>query len=467
MLEVQHRKGRKINRVYQEGKALYLEQESGLIRILPQTDRIIRVSYTENGGFASEQGAQLADLSLDGGSFWSWKEEEKEIRVDTGYLRMRIARGTGSISYERADGSLLLAERDRESKCVEAFDSYRMVVNENTQIEEIQTPDGIKRRIREADRVFDKKLYHTRLHLDFAPEEHLYGLGQAEEGVWNLRHTTQYLHQANLKIAVPMLLSDKGYGILLSTQSPAIFNDTQYGTYLYTEADEYLDYYFLAGECADEVTGGFRMLTGKAAMLPRWAFGYIQSQERYESAVELVETAKRFRQEEIPLDALVLDWMSWKGNLWGQKTFDGERFPDPADMIQKLHEQKVHFMISIWPNMSELSDNYQEFLEKAFFCPPVKSTMPFPRKAAGCTGSRRNGGCSDMEWTPGGATPASRSHRNGEDGANRSREKCTGNSWRLLATACPSRKATPTDCITPARSMKGSAPAQRKKEWLT
>ena len=80
MLEVQHRKGRKINRVYQEGKALYLEQESGLIRILPQTDRIIRVSYTENGGFASEQGAQLADLSLDGGSFWSWKEEEKEIR---------------------------------------------------------------------------------------------------------------------------------------------------------------------------------------------------------------------------------------------------------------------------------------------------------------------------------------------------------------------------------------------------
>ncbi|MFR9235531.1 MAG: TIM-barrel domain-containing protein [Eisenbergiella massiliensis] len=458
MLEVQHRKGRKINRVYQEGKALYLEQESGLIRILPQTDRIIRVSYTENGGFASEQGAQLADLSLDGGSFWSWKEEEKEIRVDTGYLRMRIARGTGSISYERADGSLLLAERDRESKCVEAFDSYRMVVNENTQIEEIQTPDGIKRRIREADRVFDKKLYHTRLHLDFAPEEHLYGLGQAEEGVWNLRHTTQYLHQANLKIAVPMLLSDKGYGILLSTQSPAIFNDTQYGTYLYTEADEYLDYYFLAGECADEVTGGFRMLTGKAAMLPRWAFGYIQSQERYESAVELVETAKRFRQEEIPLDALVLDWMSWKGNLWGQKTFDGERFPDPADMIQKLHEQKVHFMISIWPNMSELSDNYQNFW-KGLLLPASEIYDAFSRKAA-VVREQAERGCSDMEWTPGGAI-----QRAGHTGMGRRCKPEPGEMYRpceLLAMHAPP-EATPTDCITPARSMKGSAPAQRKK----
>lgn len=133
-------------------------------------------------------------------------------------------------------------------------------------------------------------------------------------------------------------------------------------------------------------------------MLPRWAFGYIQSQERYESAVELVETAKRFRQEEIPLDALVLDWMSWKGNLWGQKTFDGERFPDPADMIQKLHEQKVHFMISIWPNMSELSDNYQEFLEKGLLLPASEIYDAFSGEGRRLYWEQAEpGGCSGME----------------------------------------------------------------------
>ena len=143
------------------------------------------------------------------------------------------------------------------------------------------------------------------------------------------------------------MLSDKGYGIFLSTQSPAIFNDTQYGSYLYTEADEYLDYYFMAGDCLDEVIGSFRQLTGKAAMLPKWAFGYIQSQERYESEEELLETARTFRSRGIGLDVLVLDWLSWKDNLWGQKTFDDERFSDPLGMVNSLHEMDVHFMMSI------------------------------------------------------------------------------------------------------------------------
>lgn len=372
MLAAQQRKSRQIDRVYQEGNALYLEQESGIIRLIPQTSRIIRASYTENGIFRSEQGEQFENLPAFCG--WKWGENRAEqngaeIWLSTDDLRVRVSRSTGSITYEKVDGSLLLAERTSESKCVEEFDSFRPVINENTEIEEVQTPDGVKRRIRNADRIFDQKLYHTRLHLTFQPEEHLYGLGQAEEGIWNLRHTTQYLHQANLKIAVPLLLSDQGYGILLSTQGPSIFNDTQYGSYLYTEADEYLDYYFLAGNHMDDIVAGFRSLTGRAVILPRWAFGYIQSQERYEDAGELVETAERFRKNGIPLDGIVLDWMSWKGKMWGQKTFDEERFPDPSGMIQELHDRNVHFMISIWPNMRDESDNYQEFLNRRLLLP--------------------------------------------------------------------------------------------------
>ena len=185
MLEVQHRKGRKINRVYQEGKALYLEQESGFIRILPQTDRIIRVSYTENGGFASEQGGAAGRFVPGRRQLLELEGRRKgnpgghRISADEDCPRHRVP-----FPMKGRTAACCFAERDRESKCVEASDSYRMVVNENTQIEEIQTPDGIKRRIREADRVLIKEaLYHTRLHLDFAPEEHLYGLGQAEEGV--------------------------------------------------------------------------------------------------------------------------------------------------------------------------------------------------------------------------------------------------------------------------------------------
>lgn len=366
MMNVEKRKKREIKKVYRTGNALFLEQESGTIRIVPQTDDIIRVSYTENGIFTDKQGEEFGNL--DGIGTWEHMEEEQDICILTDSLAVKIDRMSGSIRYEGRDGRLLLREASRESKTVEEFDSYRTIAGGNARIEEIATADGTKRRIREAERDFDKKLYRTKLSLEFDREEALYGLGQAEEGVWNLRHTTQYLHQANLKIAIPMLISSRGYGILLSTQGPAIFDDTQYGSYLYTEADEYLDYFFIAGNM-DGVIRGFRRLTGHATMLPKWMFGYLQSKERYETAKEIIHTAEKFRSTGFPVDAIILDWLSWKDGLWGQKTFDEERFPNPAEMVRTLHEMGVHFMISIWPTMDEKSENYKEFEEAGLLLP--------------------------------------------------------------------------------------------------
>ncbi len=366
MLEVKKRKSREIKKVYRTGNSLFLEQESGIIRLVPQTAGIIRVSYTESGAFPVRQGEAFEDLS--GSVPWEYGEEGQDIWIRTGFLTVKIDRMSGSVRYEDKDGRLLLREALQESKTVEAFDSYRTVAGGKAKVEEITTPDGVKRRIREAEREFDRKLYHTKASFDFAGDEVLYGLGQAEEGIWNLRHTTQYLHQANLKIAIPMLLSGRGYGILLSTQGPAIFEDTQYGSCLYTEADEYLDYFFLAGNM-EEVVRGYRRLTGQAAMLPKWVFGYLQSRERYETADEIVHTAEKFREAAFPVDGIILDWMSWKGNLWGQKTFDEERFPDPGEMIRTLHGMDVHFMLSIWPHMDEKSENYRELAEAGLLLP--------------------------------------------------------------------------------------------------
>jgi alpha-D-xyloside xylohydrolase len=49
-------------------------------------------------------------------------------------------------------------------------------------------------------------------------------------------------------------------------------------------------------------------------MLPRWAFGYVQSKERYIDAAEMIEVAKEYRKRKVPLDCLVLDWRSWEGD---------------------------------------------------------------------------------------------------------------------------------------------------------
>lgn len=362
MLQAELRKKRTITKVYRQENILYLESEAGFTRIIPQDTGILRISYAKNNTFSETQGEEAADP--DTSCQWTWQEDDSKIRLSTESIQAEIDRYTGSIRFLRSDGSLLLAERDYESKNVEEFDVFQTLLNENTEIEKVQTPDGIKQRIRQADRTWTGKRCHTRLYLTFEENERLYGLGQAEEGVWNLRHTTQYLHPANLKIPLPVLLSDKNWGILLSTQSPAVFNDTQYGSYLHTEADSYLDYYFIAAETPGEITAAIRKLTGRAALLPKWAFGYMQSKERYEDAQDLLAAAEEFRRRKIGLDTLILDWMSWPDGLWGQKSFDASRFPDPDDMIHKLHNMGIHFMISIWPTMDEKCDNYREFQEK-------------------------------------------------------------------------------------------------------
>ncbi|MGI6672564.1 MAG: TIM-barrel domain-containing protein [Christensenellales bacterium] len=366
MLQVIPRLSEEIIQTKRENNALLLTSHRGVLRIMPYSADAIRISYIEGAGLSDT----LPPYFIERPTFhdWSHKETPESIFVKTKALTMAIDRNTGSISYE-ASGSILLKEQVGECRTLIPFDSYRIVADENTVVEEIETPDGKKQVIREAQSVFDRKLYHTRLHLCFSEDEALYGLGQQEEGSINLRGTTQYLHQANLKIAVPLLVSSKGYGLLPVSGSPAIFSDTAYGSYLYVEADRQMDYFFLYGGTPDGVVKNYRALTGKAPMLPRWALGYWQSQERYESGNEILEVAKSYRDLGIGLDALVLDWQYWPDKQWGQKEFDATRFPNPGAMIDALHQMNIRLFISLWPNMAKQSSDHREMKEKGFLLP--------------------------------------------------------------------------------------------------
>ena len=380
MMNPELRKSQAITGAERRENALFLYSDWGVTRLAPQTESIVRVSCVEQG---KELAAEPGEGILFQGQFaeWSYEDTGDLIQVTLPKLTVEISKKTGSFTYRDETGRLLLAEAGSESKALDEFDAYRSVVDENTKYEEIATPDGVKRVIKEVSSVFDKKLYHTRLSLEFQPDERIYGLGQAEEGLLNLRGSTQYLHQANLKIAIPFFVSSKNYGLLFATGSPAVFSDTQYGSYFYTEADRQMDFYFIRGDNLDGVVKGYRLLTGKAAMLPRWAFGFIQSQERYETQEEILAIVAEYRRRGIGLDGIVLDWCSWTGDQWGQKTFDPERFPNPKEMTDKLHEQNAHFMISIWPNMREGTDNYREFSEQQFLLPASEIYDAFNPKA--------------------------------------------------------------------------------------
>ena len=361
------RQSRKINKVEKRDDALFLTSDYGILRIKPISDTIIRISFTGREKFVPSLGA---GISYEASCLeWNFVEKEDEIVLQTKELSLGVLKETGSVRYYKSDGTLLLAERSFESHILKEYDSFKTIEDEHAVTESIVTADGIKQKIKSATKEFDKKLYCTRLYLDWQEDEALFGLGQSPEGTYNLRGSTQYLHQANMKIAVPFLISTKGYGILLATGGPALFQDTSYGSYLQTEADEQMDFYFISGNSHKEIVQDYRMLTGKAVMLPKWTFGYMQSQERYETAKELVDTVREYRRRGIGLDCIILDWLSWEEGQWGQKSFDPERFPNPAKMMEELHEEGARLMISIWPHMHESGANHAEFKEKGLLLP--------------------------------------------------------------------------------------------------
>ena len=129
-----------------------------------------------------------------------------------------------------------------------------------------------------------------------------------------------------------------------------------------SEAAKQLDYYFITGPNIDGVIAGYRRLTGKATLLPKWAFGFWQSRERYKTQKEISDVVAEFRKRKVPLDNIVQDWFYWKEDQWGSQEFDATRFPQPEQMIGDLHNKyNTRFMISAWPKFYEGVSNYNDF----------------------------------------------------------------------------------------------------------
>jgi len=134
-----------------------------------------------------------------------------------------------------------------------------------------------------------------------------------------------------------------------------------------SEAGQQIDYHFIYGNNMDEVISGYRVLTGKAPIVPKWALGFWQSRERYKTQVELLATVEEFRKRKIPIDNIVLDWSYWREAEWGSQDFDETRFPSPDSMIDVLHKKHhTQIMISVWPKFYEGISTYNEFDKKGW-----------------------------------------------------------------------------------------------------
>ena len=139
-------------------------------------------------------------------------------------------------------------------------------------------------------------------------------------------------------------------------------------TVLRSPVAEAVDYTVFVGS-PDEIISAYRQTTGQAPMMPKWALGYIHCRERYHSSDEIIQTAKRFRDEKIPLDLIVQDWQWWGKYGWNAMKFDEDHYPDPRKLMDDLHSMDVRLMLSVWSKIDKNSELGKEMLQQNYYIP--------------------------------------------------------------------------------------------------
>ena len=208
----------------------------------------------------------------------------------------------------------------------------------------------------------------------------LTGLGTHEDGIFDYSRETEMLYEHNMKIPIPFLLGSSGWGLLLEAGCAMKFRGEGRSFCFELDAADEVSYLVLRGsDCAD-VLRKLSSCVGLPAMLPKWAFGYIQSRERYQSSDELLAVSREFRRRRLGLDCIVQDWMTWKDGCWGDKTPDPARFPDIRALTDALHQMNVRLMVSVWPNTGKGRD-CDEFAAARQFLPSSRIYNAFSPEA--------------------------------------------------------------------------------------
>ena len=319
-----------------DGVVLVLK--TGFLRFQVCSDSIVHVVYSLERNVPQHPDFMIVKQSWPHADFSLHSDDPRLITLSTPRLKIEIIRADSSVVFYDANGHKLTQENTRTLTPVE---------------------------------VNSEKTYHSERFVNmWDTQEAFYGLGQHQSGVWNYRGEAVDLSQDNTNISIPLLLSSNGYGIFWNNGSRSRFNNRfVHAFYLGSEVSDAMDYYFFYGPDFDRLIADYRELTGAAPLFGKWAYGYWQCKNRYDSQAELLAIAQKYRDLHIPLDNIVQDWFWW--NVMGDPVFN-KNYPDPKGMVDALHNDHVHLMISVWPYFRPGSPVYDDMDKRGFFIDRTK-----------------------------------------------------------------------------------------------
>jgi alpha-glucosidase len=171
---------------------------------------------------------------------------------------------------------------------------------------------------------------------------------------WNTDYFAYGVNDDPLYLSVPFYIglhNNLSYGIFFDNTHKTVFNfGASNNRFIYYSAESGdMDYYFFHDENVSKIIEAYTNLTGKMAMPPLWSLGFQQCRYSYYPESEVLTLADNFRNKNMPADVIYLDIHHM--DKYKVFTFDGEKFPDPKSMIQKLKEKGFRVVVIMDPGI--------------------------------------------------------------------------------------------------------------------
>ena len=311
-------------------KDIILYEKNGeSVLIEPWGLNSIRVRATRNNSFHDKLSALIPSEKTDS----ILKSDEKKQVLINGKIKTEISHDGVINHYNAITGKLLLAESDKHVEFPTIYFPSREYKSKKS------------------------SLFNIRQKFVSEIDEKIFGLGQHQHGLLNQKGCVIDLVQRNTEVTIPFAVSDKGYGFLWNNPAIGRVEFANNLTRWEAEATEQIDYLIIAGDTYPEIMESYADATGYSPMIPEWALGFWQSKLRYKNQEELLNIAKEYKNRNLPLSVIVIDFFHWP--YMGDWKLDPEFWPDPDGMVRELEEMGVKVMVSIWPSLNHLSENYK------------------------------------------------------------------------------------------------------------
>ena len=204
--------------------------------------------------------------------------------------------------------------------------------------------------------------YSLNLKFESNRGEKIFGMGQYQQECMELKGCVLELAQRNSQISVPFAVSSLGYGFLWNNPAVGRVSFGKNYTEWIARATKDMDYWITAADTPKKILENYTAVTGRADMFPEDLMGLWQCKLRYRTQEEVLSVARKYKEEGIKIDQIVIDFFHW--TVQGDWKFDKTYWPDPKAMVDELHSMGIKVIVSVWPSVDRKSENFYPMMEK-------------------------------------------------------------------------------------------------------